>query len=540
MSATYGNLNIATAWEAISDQIGDLTAIYSSENSESWEEFEKRSASLAKTFSEKGLKRDSKVAFYCYNGSEYLEGQFAAFKIRAIPANVNYRYLDDELAYILNNADAEALLFDSSLTERVDSVRSRCPKLKVFLRIGEGPSEDWITDYEDAVNNDPLPRIDRSGEDLWFLYTGGTTGSPKAVMWSHAGLMGGMTETFRSLGEKVPENFEEAAEIAKRVTGEGKEIRQLCAAPLMHGTSSLTALGTHMHGGLVATLSSRTFDPKELWEMVEKCKVTMLTIVGDAFARPMIDELEASLENGTIRDISSLRLVMSSGVMFSAPLKERLLNLHSCTILDALGSSEGTGMGKQVTSRRKKDTGTAKFFLGEHTRVLSEDGEEIEPGSKKIGKLALGYPLPVGYYKDPEKTEATFPTINGRRWSIPGDWATIEKNGSITLLGRGSECINTGGEKVFPEEVEEALKINPLVVDCNVVGLPDERWGEAVTALVEVRKGETLREAELLKDVKERLAGYKVPKSVIFVEKLKRGPNGKSDYRWARKKAQSL
>ncbi|CAI8403264.1 MAG: 3-oxocholest-4-en-26-oate--CoA ligase [Acidimicrobiaceae bacterium] len=540
MSATYGNLNIATAWEAISDQIGDLTAIYSSENSESWEEFEKRSASLAKTFSEKGLKRDSKVAFYCYNGSEYLEGQFAAFKIRAIPANVNYRYLDDELAYILNNADAEALLFDSSLTERVDSVRSRCPKLKVFLRIGEGPSEDWITDYEDAVNNDPLPRIDRSGDDLWFLYTGGTTGSPKAVMWSHAGLMGGMTETFRSLGEKVPENFEEAAEIAKRVTGEGKEIRQLCAAPLMHGTSSLTALGTHMHGGLVATLSSRTFDPKELWEMVEKCKVTMLTIVGDAFARPMIDELEASLENGTIRDISSLRLVMSSGVMFSAPLKERLLNLHSCTILDALGSSEGTGMGKQVTSRRKKDTGTAKFFLGEHTRVLSEDGEEIEPGSKKIGKLALGYPLPVGYYKDPEKTEATFPTINGRRWSIPGDWATIEKNGSITLLGRGSECINTGGEKVFPEEVEEALKINPLVVDCNVVGLPDERWGEAVTALVEVRKGETLREAELLKDVKERLAGYKVPKSVIFVEKLKRGPNGKSDYRWARKKAQSL
>ena len=540
MSATYGNLNIATAWEAISDQIGDLTAIYSSENSESWEEFEKRSASLAKTFSEKGLKRDSKVAFYCYNGSEYLEGQFAAFKIRAIPANVNYRYLDDELAYILNNADAEALLFDSSLTERVDSVRSRCPKLKVFLRIGEGPSEDWITDYEDAVNNDPLPRIDRSGDDLWFLYTGGTTGSPKAVMWSHAGLMGGMTETFRSLGEKVPENFEEAAEIAKRVTGEGKEIRQLCAAPLMHGTSSLTALGTHMHGGLVATLSSRTFDPKELWEMVEKCKVTMLTIVGAAFARPMIDELEASLENGTVRDISSLRLVMSSGVMFSAPLKERLLNLHSCTILDALGSSEGTGMGKQVTSRRKKDTDTAKFFLGEHTRVLSEDGEEIEPGSKKIGKLALGYPLPVGYYKDPEKTEATFPTINGRRWSIPGDWATIEKNGSITLLGRGSECINTGGEKVFPEEVEEALKINPLVVDCNVVGLPDERWGEAVTALVEVRKGETLREAELLKDVKERLAGYKVPKSVIFVEKLKRGPNGKSDYRWARKKAQSL
>ena len=539
MSGTYVNLNIATAWEAISDQIGDLTAISTSENSESWEEFEKRSASLAKTFSEKGLKRDSKVAFYCYNGPEYLEGQFAAFKIRAIPANVNYRYLDEELAYILNNADAEAILFDSSLTERVDSVRSRCPKLKVFVRIGGGSSEDWITDYEEAVNNDTLPRIERSGDDLWFLYTGGTTGSPKAVMWSHAGLLGGMAETFRSLGEKIPENSEEAGSIAKRVTSEGKEIRQLCAAPLMHGTSSLTALSTHTHGGLVSTLSSRTFDPRELWEMVEKCKITMLTIVGDAFARPMIEELENSFTNDIAWDITSLRLVMSSGVMFSAPLKERLLDLHSCTILDALGSSEGTGMGKQVTSRRRKDTGTARFFLGEHTRVLTENGEEVEPGSNMTGKLALGYPLPVGYYKDPEKTEATFPTINGRRWSIPGDWASVEKDGSITLLGRGSECINTGGEKVFPEEVEEALKINPLVVDCNVVGISDERWGQAVTAVVEVKSGETLEEAELLTEVKERLAGYKVPKSVIFVEKLKRGPNGKADYRWARDIAES-
>jgi len=539
VSASYVNLNIASAWEAISDQIGDLTAISTRENSESWEEFEKHAASLAKTFSEQGLKHDSKVAFYCYNGSEYLEGQFAAFKIRAIPANVNYRYLDDELAYILNNADAEAILFDSSLTERVDSVRSRCPKLKVFVRIGEGSPENWIINYEDAVNNDPLPRIERSGDDLWFLYTGGTTGSPKAVMWSHAGLLGGMAETFRSLGEKIPENSDEAGNIAKRVTKEGKEIRQLCAAPLMHGTSSLTALGTHTHGGLVSTLSSRTFDPRELWEMVEKCKITMLTIVGDAFARPMIDELENSLANGTAWDISSLRLVMSSGVMFSAPLKERLLALHGCTILDALGSSEGTGMGKQVTSRRRKDTGTARFFLGEHTRVLTENGEEVEPGSNKTGKLALGYPLPVGYYKDPEKTETTFPTINGRRWSIPGDWASVEEDGSITLLGRGSECINTGGEKVFPEEVEEALKINPSVIDCNVVGIPDERWGQAVTAVVEIKADATLKEAELLNDVKERLAGYKVPKSVVFVEKLKRGPNGKSDYRWARDIAQS-
>ena len=199
-------------------------------------------------------------------------------------------------------------------------------------------------------------------------------------MWSHSGLIGGMGETFRSLGEKIPENPREAGDIAKRITHSGKEIRQLCAAPLMHGTSSLTALSTHTHGGLVATLSSRTFNPAELWEMVEKCRITMLTIVGDAFARPMIEELETSIENSTSWDISSLRLVMSSGVMFSAPLKERLLNMHNCTILDALGSSEGTGMGKQVTSRKRKDTGTARFYLGEHTRVITEDGQELEPG----------------------------------------------------------------------------------------------------------------------------------------------------------------
>ncbi len=539
MSAKYGNLNIATAWEAITDQIGDLPAISTFETSRTWEEFEKNSASLARTLSEKGLKRDSKVAFYCYNGPEYLEGQFAAFKIRAIPANVNYRYLDEELAYILNNADAEAILFDSSLSERVESVRGKCPKLKAFVRIGEGSKEDWIINYKEAISNEPLNRVERSGDDLWFLYTGGTTGSPKAVMWSHSGLIGGMGETFRSLGEKIPENPREAGDIAKRITHSGKEIRQLCAAPLMHGTSSLTALSTHTHGGLVATLSSRTFNPAELWEMVEKCRITMLTIVGDAFARPMIDELETSIENSKSWDISSLRLVMSSGVMFSAPLKERLLNMHNCTILDALGSSEGTGMGKQVTSRKRKDTGTARFYLGEHTRVITEDGQELKPGSKQIGKLALGYPLPVGYYKDPEKTEKTFPTINGRRWSIPGDWASVEKDGSITLLGRGSECINTGGEKVFPEEVEEALKINPAVIDCNVVGLPDDRWGEAVTAVVEVRSGETISELEIINDAKKRLAGYKVPKSVVFVEKLKRGPNGKSDYRWARDRAEN-
>ena len=535
-----GRLNLATAWEAIADVVGDQPAHSAAGVRTSWSAFDDRAARLAGALDARGVGLDSKVALFLFNGCEYPEAQYATFKVRGVPANVNYRYTGDELAYILDNADAEAMFFDHTLTDRVEVVRKRCPGLKVLIRVGGEADHvpDWAIDYEEAVMTDPMPRIDRSGSDLWFLYTGGTTGMPKAVMWDHVNLLGSMEATFRPFKESVPSTAGEAAAVARRVADAGREIRQLCAAPLMHGTSGIPGLATLSHGGMLSTMKNRSFDADELWSTVERDRITMITMVGDAFGRPMLESLDRAADAGRMPDLSSLRLLLSSGVMFSAPVKEALLDHHPCTIVDSLGSSEGTGMASQVTSGRNRAVGhretTARFTLGEHTRVFADDGREVEAGSGQRGQIALGWPLPVGYFKDPEKTESAFPMVAGRRWSIPGDWATVEADGAITLLGRGSACINSGGEKVFPEEVEEALKELSAVTDCNVVGVADGRWGEAVVAVVELKEPGVADEASLKDELRGGLAGYKVPKRIVFVDRLQRSPNGKSDYGWAK------
>jgi fatty-acyl-CoA synthase len=534
-----GRLNLASAWEAIADEVGDSTAVSVAGRHYSWTDFDDRAARLAGTMLEHGLGPDSKVALYLYNGNEYPEAQYAAFKVRGIPANVNYRYTGDELAYILENSDAEAIFFDHTLADRLEAVRDRCPMLRLAVQVGGGEVPDWALGYEEAVSADPMPRIDRSGSDLWFLYTGGTTGMPKAVMWDHTNLLGSMEATFRPFRLPVPSTPAEAAATARSVADAGKEIRQLCAAPLMHGTSGIPGLATLSHGGMLSTLSSRAFDADELWRIVELDRITMVTMVGDAFGRPMVESLDRASAEGRMPDLSSLRLLLSSGVMFSAATKEAMLDHHGCTIVDSLGSSEGTGMASQVMSRRRRDTATARFRLGEHTRVLTDEGIDVQPGSGERGQIALGWPLPLGYFKDPAKTEEAFPMVAGRRWSIPGDWATVEADGTITLLGRGSACINTGGEKVFPEEVEEALKELDAVVDCNVVGLDDDRWGQAVTAVVELTAPGAADADELRAGVRERLAGYKVPKRIVLVDRVERSPNGKTDYRWAKSVAEA-
>jgi len=534
-----GRLNLASAWEAIADEVGDSTAVSVAGRHYSWTDFDDRAARLAGTMLEHGLGPDSKVALYLYNGNEYPEAQYAAFKVRGIPANVNYRYTGDELAYILENSDAEAIFFDHTLADRLEAVRERCPALRLAVQVGGVEVPDWAVSYEEAVSADPMGRIDRSGSDLWFLYTGGTTGMPKAVMWDHTNLLGSMEATFRPFRLPVPSTPAEAAATARRVADAGKEIRQLCAAPLMHGTSGIPGLATLSHGGMLSTLSSRAFDADELWRIVELDRITMVTMVGDAFGRPMVESLDRASAEGRMPDLSSLRLLLSSGVMFSAATKEAMLDHHGCTIVDSLGSSEGTGMASQVMSRRRRDTATARFRLGEHTRVLTDEGIDVQPGSGERGQIALGWPLPLGYFKDPAKTEEAFPMVAGRRWSIPGDWATVEADGTITLLGRGSACINTGGEKVFPEEVEEALKELDAVVDCNVVGLEDDRWGQAVTAVVELTAPGAADADELRAGVRERLAGYKVPKRIVLVDRVERSPNGKTDYRWAKSVAEA-
>ena len=539
MGEIDGRLNLASAWEAIADEVGDSTAVSVAGRHYSWTDFDDRAARLAGTMLEHGLGPDSKVALYLYNGNEYPEAQYAAFKVRGIPANVNYRYTGDELAYILENSDAEAIFFDHTLADRLEAVRDRCPMLRLAVQVGGGEVPDWALGYEEAVSADPMPRIDRSGSDLWFLYTGGTTGMPKAVMWDHTNLLGSMEATFRPFRLPVPSTPAEAAATARSVADAGKEIRQLCAAPLMHGTSGIPGLATLSHGGMLSTLSSGAFDADELWRIVELDRITMVTMVGDAFGRPMVESLDRASAEGRMPDLSSLRLLLSSGVMFSAATKEAMLDHHGCTIVDSLGSSEGTGMASQVVSRRRRDTATARFRLGEHTRVLTDEGIDVQPGSGERGQIALGWPLPLGYFKDPAKTEEAFPMVAGRRWSIPGDWATVEADGTITLLGRGSACINTGGEKVFPEEVEEALKELDAVVDCNVVGLDDDRWGQAVTAVVELTAPGAADADELRAGVRERLAGYKVPKRIVLVDRVERSPNGKTDYRWAKSVAEA-
>jgi fatty-acyl-CoA synthase len=356
---------------------------------------------------------------------------------------------------------------------------------------------------------------------------------PKAVMWDHRGLLGSMVATFRPLGHPVPTTVDELVPIVRDIAARGAEVRQLAASPLMHGTAGVSTKATLTHGGLVATLSSRSFDAHEVWRCVETARITMLTIVGDVFSRPLLDALDAAERAGRPYDLSSLRTIVSSGIMWSEQVKQALLERHDVTLVDILGSSEGTGMARQVASRRRR-AATARFELGEHSTVFTDDGREVRAGSGEVGRVALGFPIPLGYYKDPVKTEETFPMLQGRRWSIPGDYATVEADGSITLLGRGSACINTGGEKVFPEEVEEAIKTHPAVLDCNVVGLPDERWGQAVVAVVSARTGTTVDVEDVLAHTRDRLAGYKVPKRVVLVDAIPRGANGKPDYRWAR------
>jgi len=530
-------MNLATVWEAVADAVGEAPALLHGERMTTWAVFERRAARLAAVLDHHGIGHDAKVACYLYNGDEYLETTFAAFKVRAVPVNVNYRYLEAELAYLLDNSDARAVVFDVEFADRLDAVRSRVSELTLFVCVGadgERRCPDWALDYEVALaSHPPMGRVERSGDDLWFLYTGGTTGMPKGVMWPHRNLLQTAAATFSVVEAPVPADPDEAAGTARTFHERGKAVRLLPAAPLMHGTSAITAIAVLSSGGSVVTLTSRSFDADELCRAVERHGVTQLTIVGDAFAAPILRSLERAAAEGRPYDLSSLKVIVSSGVMWSQEAKDELLEWCDATLADTLGSSEGVGFASSV-AKRGRPAATARFSLGEHARVFTESGDEVLPGSGEQGLLAVGGPIPIGYYKDPDKSAGTFRTFAGRTWSVPGDHATVEADGTITLLGRGSVCINTGGEKVYPEEVEETLKLHPSLGDANVIGVPDERWGQLVTAVVSpAASGVVVAPDELIAHCKQHLAGYKCPKRIVVVDRIQRGPNGKADYRWA-------
>lgn len=525
--------HFADMFETIAATAPERDAIVCGERRLMWRDFNDRANSIANDLVAAGVERQGKVMLYLYNGPEYLEACFGAIKASVVPANVNYRYGPSEVAYLFENADAEAAVFDVEFAPLLDAIRRELPLMKRWIAVGDPEAvPDWAIPYESVVGAGATSldfSPDRQPDDLFLQYTGGTTGMPKGVMWAQEDLFGAIGNGGNALlGIEAISSLEDLA--ARNVAATAPGPVALMACPLMHATAFGNSLQMLALGATIVLLEGRRFDPAELWSAVEDNNVTWLTMVGDAFGRPLLAELDASPKRW---NLDSLNIVYSAGVMWSQEVKQGMLR-HlppDATLLDALGSSEAPGLGVSV-SNRDSSAATAQFTIGEQAQVITEDGQFVEPGSGDIGMVAFGGPMPRGYYKDEAKTAATFKTVGGRRWSIPGDFATVEVDGTLHLLGRGSVCINTGGEKVFPEEVEEVLKLHSSVRDAVCVGLPDERFGQRICAVVEPEPGADLPELTSLAELtKTRLAGYKTPRELVIVETIGRAPSGKVDYK---------
>jgi fatty-acyl-CoA synthase len=527
--------NLATLWESIADVYGERDALICEGNRRSWHAYDDRAARLAAAFSDAGVKPNSKIGLYLYNGNEYLEAQYAGFKLRAVPVNINYRYLDDELLYLLDNSESEALVFHTSLGERVARIQRRAPNVKLWVEVG-GNTVPGAVAYESLIGGfEPAPRIKRSESDVYMVYTGGTTGMPKGVMYDMAGILQFMLYVGARLLERGESPDIRTLTDTREEFWRGSEgMISLPACPLMHTTGMwLGAMGPHCVGATVATLEGVSFDAHALWRAVEREGVSQTVIVGDSFSKPMLRALEEARDRGEPYDLSRLKSMVSSGVMWTSEVKRQLLDWHDLILIDALGSTE-SGIGTQITTRGNIGA-TAKFSMNPTTKVFTADGREVTPGSGEPGMVAASGTVPLGYFKDEAKSRTTFKTIDGVRYSFPGDWALVEADGSLTLLGRGSNCINTAGEKVYPEEVEVCVKQHPGVIDCLVVGVDDAAFGQRVTAVASTRAGSEADEASLRDFVRTKLASYKIPKRVVLVDAVQRAANGKPDYAWARK-----
>jgi len=525
--------NLADLWEGVVDAVPDHESMVCGARRLTYAHADERINRLAHVLAAHGVGAGDHIGLYLYNGTEYLEAMLAAFKLRAVPVNVNYRYVEGELQYLLDNADAKAVVLHRELAPRLAAIQSDLPDLALALWVddesGADVSLEHAIEYEEALAGASPDRDfePRSADDLYILYTGGTTGMPKGVMWRHEDIFfaafggGGVGNPISS-----PDEIQERAQAGFT--------RTLPACPFMHGTAHWLAFGALYMGGTVIIDDHRHLDPLHVWELVAKESVNFLVFVGDAMGRPLTEALDhispdIGLTSGTI-------VIVSGGAILSPSVKRELATkLPNAIVIDGIGASETGSQGTMVVEKDSEIPSQPRFVMTEDNTVLRDDLSKCDVG--EVGKLARRGNIPFGYYKDEEKSAATFPVVEGVRWSVPGDHARIEDDGTITVLGRGSVSINTGGEKVYPEEVEGVLKAHPDVFDAVVVGVPDERWGERVVAVVQPREGAHVTIDDVSAHVHTKLAGYKAPRAVVEVDTVVRSPSGKPDYRWAKETA---
>ncbi|MER6209972.1 acyl-CoA synthetase [Streptomyces sp. NPDC001642] len=531
--------NIADLFESVVDVVPDREALVyidhpgtGAERRLTYAELDAAANRIAHHLIDTGIRPGEHLGLHLYNGVEYLQTVLGCLKARVVPVNVNYRYVEEELVYLYRDADLVALVFDTEFTERVAAALPRAEQLRHLVRVGappaEGPDVPAVAFADAEATGSPERGFPaRSPDDQFIIYTGGTTGMPKGVMWRQEDLF------FSGLGGGAPtgEPVKKPQELAERVAAGGSGITFFPTPPLMHGTSTLTAFIGFNFGQRIVI--HRKFVPEEVLRTIEKEKVSSMSLVGDAMLRPLIDALNGPMK-GT--DCSSMFSVSSSGAIMSETVRRQFQELLPNTmLLNNYGSSE-SGFNGTATA----DSGAGKSFrIRVNSRTQVVDPATYEPVAVgEIGRVAQCGHVPLGYYNDPRKTAETFFEKGGRRWVLLGDMATVDEEGVVTVLGRGSQCINTGGEKVYPEEVEQALKSHPDVYDALVAGVPDAKWGNHVAAVVELRPG---AERPSLDDIqthcRTHLAGYKIPRQLVFADSIQRSPSGKADYRWAREVA---
>ncbi|HEY9563590.1 MAG TPA: AMP-binding protein [Nocardioides sp.] len=529
------DVGFATIIEAVADAYPERPAISAPGTELTYGEFVDQSARLARVLREHGVGPGDKVACYLYNVPAYLTTVLAALKLGAVPVNVNYRYTADELASLLRDSDTKIIVYSDSLTASVRQAQDNdIPTLTMALRDGGAAGPDRLSDVLDAA--DPLPATPRPGTDELFMYTGGTTGSPRGVVWRQQDLLHSLAvPVYGPVGLELPGDLDGAVAAARAAGDADKLPVTMSVVPLMHGTGFFHTLGTLLLGGHVVLAGGTSLDPATVWTTVSERQVRTVVIAGNAVAVPLLDELDRARDVGASYDLTTLRAILSSGTALSDGLKRRLHEYADVSIIDAIASSEGGPFVFAVTT--STDDLPARFYPVPATKVFDDKDRQVEPGSESVGMLAYSGPSPLGYYKDPAKTAATFRVIDGVRYSMPGDRVLVNVDGSIRFLGRDSGVINTGGEKVHPQEVEDVLLEHPAIHDCVVVGAPDPTWGEKVAAVVAVRS-HLVTETELQDWVRARLAGYKVPRKVVVLSDLSRSPNGKVEMQWAKEQVQ--